>query len=176
MSIRDNGQKNITYLSTGKVGCLGIGNKKAMASIDEIARSEGATFKEALSRWNVDESEARLIEPVIVRGPCGLLSRVGKDRRRRWNEYMTYILGFTDKQVLVLTKKWNVHDTDVVTVTEELFYKDVTSITIIETEMGNSLTLKVMGEQFTSGYMSKDILTQDMIQGARNLLREKKSG
>ena len=177
MPAREEAEKTKKYLEEGKAGCLG-GAQKIEQRIDEIVVMERASFKDALGKWGVDAEEAKLIDPVVVTGIWheAVVREGKKDKKARGSHYYTYILGFTEKQVLFFLKKWNVYTTDTVFQTEEIFYKDVTGVSVIEKTYGSVMVLKVPGFDggISSGYIAKGDLSESQVQGVKNLVREKK--
>jgi len=181
------------------MGCSGLylDKKQAEASIDKIFSSEKATYKDALDEWGIDRKETNLIDPVIVAGPLrvpnprsnlgyrdanifmqiasksGLLCK--NNGKIRGCFYGSFILGFTEKQVLFYEKNWNVYDTEVSVTTREIFYRDVTSVSVESNDDKTLIKLMVGGESFNSGYINKEDLREEHIQGVKNLIREKKS-
>ena len=172
-NIRNGGEKNKKFFKEGKAGCLG-GEKKIAASVDSIVASEKASFKDAISKWGIDEEEAKIIDPVIITGPTTDI-KLFKDGKYRGYEYLTFILGFTEKQVMIYKKEWNVYDSGTTSHTDEMFYKDVTSITTGETEGYIRFILRAGGQDFTSGIMNKRDMNEAQVQGVKSLVREKKS-
>lgn len=201
---RENHSKNKTYLYTGKAGCFGMSNKKTEARIDEIERMEEATFEEALARWGIDASQASLIEPIVLSGPKYGPMRFGKkDGVLRAMSYRTFVLAFTETQLLLFEKTWNVINDMRTYITEEIFYKDINSVSVVEEQVelksdnseedikkkqkankfwisdtvtANTLILRVSGSKFVSGFIREDQLTPSTILGMKNLIREKKNG
>lgn len=171
IGLRENGEKNKRYVTTGKAGCFGT--KKVEASIDRIVEEERATFEDAISKWGVDKAQVKLIEPVVIQYYI-MPSHTGKDGVKRAYGYGTYVLGFSEKQILLFMNELNVYDKNVKTQTDEFFYKDVTSITVIEDNFGSRILLRAGGAAFESGYIPKGDMNEGQIQGVKNLIREKK--
>ena len=180
MTEREKADQTRRYLEEGKAGCFG-GAQKVEQRIDSIVASEKASFKDALAKWGIDAEEAKIIDPVIVTGirkGTGKIQLGKKDKIYRGSDYFTYILGFTEKQVLLYIKNWDVYDTDSNKFrTEEIFYKDVTGVSVYEEAYGYILNLKVPGfdDGISSGYIAKKDINESQIQGVKNLVREKRS-
>jgi len=192
-TLRPGGTRRRQYFYGGGFSSLITGEYKIEAEIDLINGSEASTFIDAFNRWGFDKKEMNLINPVVVTGPVQAfdtvrlnrgairkipLFKVGKDGRVRGYSSTTFILGFTEKQIALYSKIWNVEDFDVSIRTEEIFYKDVVSISVIDTTVSGrqyyKLTLQVPGTDFSSGYVAKGSFNYERIQAVKNLIRDKK--
>lgn len=204
-AVRERGKKDATYFlgGVGCFGAKrpGGGWREAEPSIDRVTDIEKMSFEDALMKWGIDKEQASIIDPVVITGPQrksidsdhfyavvtpnakaigvtvpgGIQILRGRDGKYRGFYGATYILGFTEEQILLYEKEWNVYDLSITISTHELFYKDVTSITTEESEYGNAVLLRAGGTDFRSGYIHSGSLSNDQIQGIKNLVREKKA-
>ncbi|AIZ57229.1 hypothetical protein Mpt1_c13680 [Candidatus Methanoplasma termitum] len=194
MTLRPGGLRNKKYFYGGGCGFSSRGNSRIEKDIDLINISEAPKFIDALNKWGFDRKEMNLIEPIVITGPIeatetihlqngGIkkraLFKVGRDGIMRGYSSSTYIMGFTEKQIALYIKVWNVEDFDISVRTEEIFYRDVVSINVRDETVGDRkyciLTLQVPGsDSFSSGYVPQGKLNDRHIQAVKNLIRDKK--
>lgn len=192
-------QAVIKYFVTG--GCLNkvMTDQEYDALVQQKVNS--MNFKQkALKKIGLDESEVSEIPPVFFGGyyfdEKRTYAKLGQDRIYRSSAYQVSWLFFSDSQVYLYQYTLNMDEDSKREITEEYFYKDVTSIaTTSDTVEKNDVLEKVncKGEGIysrrtidtdyfklaTSGgsflcAMKRGSVSEDVIQGMKAKLREKK--
>ena len=192
---RENSNKMLNDLRTGKAGIFGIGNQKVKDQIDHIYTSERPYLNDALARWNVDESQINMVEPIIITVIEGITHRDKKDGYIRGSKYSTDMIAFSDKQIFVYSKEWHALDYSYKVVCHEFYYEDIVSVGIVEKNQHEAtetkkffgsrievkpiryvrLVFKLSGWDFSTSYFDTNLVPLQTIQGAINLIRQKKA-
>lgn len=151
--------------------------------------------QQALTKLGLDADEVTLLEPLIVSGPffktigSGVQIRMGKDQQFRASNYEGVVIFFSEHQLHSYKFQFSLtQQNERREQTDEYFYRDVVSVsTQSQTEpirdmKGQSRTVNYEefrlttsgGTSVTSAMRTQDASTGRTLQGARQLIREKK--
>lgn len=192
-------QSVIKYFLTG--GCLSQTMSDQEYDSLVLQKVNSMNFKQrALNKIGLDESEVSEIPPVHFEGyhfdERKAYAKQGQDRRWRSSAYQVSWLFFSDTQVYLYQYTLNMDEDSKKEITEEYFYKDVTSIATASDTIEKADVLEKVNcngdatysrrtidtdlfKLATSGgsfycAMNSGSVSEDVIQGMKSKLREKK--
>ena len=149
------------------------------------ARSQYNSMQKALNKIGLDEDEVREIPPVYFEGFRFNNAYAKKTVNGRWvsSTYELTWLFFSDSQVHVYRCRFNLDDDNKKEITDEYFYKDITSFTTISEEETTRDGQKIPTDTFKmrgAGIDFECSLTEmrdfeTSIRGMKQKLREKKN-
>lgn len=174
----------ITYFVREGCGAKTISDEQYY-SIVANARSQYNSMGRALDKIGIDEDEVKEIPPVYFEGFRFTNAFAKKTANGRWvsSTYEITWLFFSDSQVHVYRCRFNLDDDNKTEITDEYFYKDITSFTTISEEETTRNDEKIPTETFRmrgSGIDFECSLTEmrdfeTSIKGMKQKLREKKN-
>lgn len=194
---RNDEQKAVIRYFCNDPACL---NKKPIsdAEYDNMVRAFLAKhdFKQkALNKIGLDEDQLQEIEPVHFEGfrfDKKSFAKFGEDGKWRSSKYQVSWLFFSATQLYLYQYTFNMDEDGKKEATEEYFYKDVTNFsasseteetpvydpkkkeTILKNVDTNEFSVTVPGEKFRCALEQNDY-TEQVIQGMKSMLREKKN-
>ncbi len=192
-------QAVIKYFLTG--GCLSktMSDQEYDALVQQTVNN--MNFKQrALKKIGLDETEVNEIPPVHFEGyqfgETNSYAKQGQDRRWRSSAYQVSWLFFSDTQVYLYQYTLNMDEDSKKEITEEYFYKDVTSIATASDTVEKADVLEKVNCKGDATYTRRTIdtdlfklatsggsfycamdggtVSEDVIQGMKAKLREKK--
>ena len=149
------------------------------------ARSHYNSIQKALDKIGLDADEVREIPPVYFEGFRGENAYTKQTASGRWvsTTYEIAWLFFSDSQVHVYRRRFNLDDDYTTEITDEYFYKDITAFTTISEEEVDrdgkripttTFRMRGAGIEFECSLSEvKDFETA--IRGMKQKLREKKN-
>ncbi len=174
----------ITYFVRQGCGAKTITDQQYYNIVSNMS-SQYNSMQKAINKIGLDEDEVKEIPPVYFEGFRFNNAYAKKTASGRWvsSTYEVAWLFFSDSQVHVYRCRFNLDDDNKREITDEYFYKDITSFTTISEEETTRNGNKVPTETFRmrgAGIDFECSLTEmrefeQSIRGMKQKLREKKN-